>query len=93
MTTLSIDDRARLAGRALGTMLALASATPTQSLADELRRGVAAAARRAVIEAAARSDERRRAAQRRRIRRALIAGAVLTAFVARRHRMLAEAAE
>jgi hypothetical protein len=87
------DERARLAGRALGTMLALASTAPTRSVGDELRRSIATTARRVIEEAAARSEERRRAQRRRRIRRSIVAGAVLAAVVVRKRRSLAETAE
>jgi hypothetical protein len=87
------DERARLAGRALGTMLALLSTAPTRSIGDELRRSIAMTARRVIEEAAARSEERRRAQRQRRIRRSIVAGAVLAALIAGKRRSVAETTE
>jgi hypothetical protein len=95
MTRVAITtgERARLAGRALGTMLALASTAPSRSVGDELRRSIATTARRVIEEAVARSEERRRVQRRRRIRRSIVAGAALAALVAGRRRSLGETAE
>ena len=91
--TLDIDETTRLAGRALEAVLAIASATPTRSIGDEVRRSIATTARRVVVEAAIRSEERRRAEKRRRILRSIVAASVLGALVAGRHRWSAKSAE
>jgi|tagenome__1003787_1003787.scaffolds.fasta_scaffold20982452_2 hypothetical protein len=91
--TLDIDETTRLAGRAMEAVLAIASATPTRSIGDEIRRSIATTARRVVIDAAIRSEERRRAEQRRRILRAIVAASMVGAFVAARHRSSRTSAE